>query len=79
MIEVTVHREYKINADYYEHGIVGNWQKVTVSADTDMLALGEQLQEELDALQVAELQRLQDVITSKDPKDKRSMVHRILE
>lgn len=77
-IEVTAYRQYKINADYYENGEVGNYLKVSVAPDTDLSALGEQLQGDLDALQTPELFRLQDVILAKNPKDRRSMIHQII-
>lgn len=74
-IEATVTRSYKINAGNYESQDSFAAVKYTVSEDTDMIALGERAQADLDALQSPDLFRIQDVVNNNGSK---SMINQLV-
>lgn len=76
--EVTVSRSYRLNMLGYEHGDNFACIKVTVSSDTDMAQLGQQLQDELDDLQSPELNRLADILDKHNPKRNPSFLDGLL-
>lgn len=72
-IEVTISRAYKINAGNYESQDSFVAIKYTVSAATDMIALGEKAQQDIDAIQSPDLFRIQDIVGKG-----KSMIHDLI-